>query len=363
MRIGFFSPTINRIGGGEWVTINMINSLKSVGHEVVVYSAEKIDGNRIFQVFGHKLSFDDEAHFWPYIFDPYDGQSIYENALKSFMFKFKCNLLIDTFSNTLLPWNDVVYFQGGALVSYFPKGLKSLFYMPFRKLSEAFGKSYKNRDKIAMTCSQFSAKWIEEVTGHHIGVLYPPVSNFFRAYNVHADSRTNMVVTVSRLSKEKCLETVPRIAKLTSNNISFVIAGSCRSIDALVSIQNRIRELGVEKRVKLMPNISRKTLKALLHRSKVYLHTAENEPFGVSIVEAMSSGCIPVVHDSGGPKEFVPEHLRYNTAEQAALLAESSMSRWSPKKAEVFIRISDDFSEEKFSERFIEVIKSKLRSL
>lgn len=363
MRIGFFSPTINRIGGGEWVTVNMINSLKSAGHEIVVYSAEKIDRNRIFQIFGHELNFDDEVHFWPYVFDPYGGQSVYENTVKSFMFKLKCDLLIDTFSNTILPWSDVVYFQGGALVSYFPKGLKSLFYMPFEKLSYAFGKRSKYKDKIALTCSQYSARWITDVTGHDVDVLYPPVSDFFRADNVHTDSRSNTVVTVSRFSKEKCLEMVPQIAKLTSDNISFVIAGSCRSVDTLVSIQNRIHELGVERRVKLMPNISRASLKKLLCESKVYLHAAENEPFGVSIVEAMSSGCIPVVHDSGGPKEFVPKHLRYDNAKQVAHLVESCIYKWSPKNAEFFVHISEDFSEEKFSKRFVQIIRSKLQSL
>jgi hypothetical protein len=41
MNIGFFSPTINRIGGGEWVTLNMINSLKERGHKIAVCSAWK----------------------------------------------------------------------------------------------------------------------------------------------------------------------------------------------------------------------------------------------------------------------------------------------------------------------------------
>ena len=41
MRIGFFSPTINRVGGGEWVTLNMIDALKANKHKIVVYSAEK----------------------------------------------------------------------------------------------------------------------------------------------------------------------------------------------------------------------------------------------------------------------------------------------------------------------------------
>jgi len=39
----------------------------------------------------------------------------------------------------------------------------------------------------------------------------------------------------------------------------------------------------------------------------------ENEPFGITTVQAIASGCIPVVHNSGGQKEIVPlEKLRFN---------------------------------------------------
>ncbi len=357
MKIGFFSPTINRIGGGEWVTLNMINSLKARGHEIVIYSAEEIDPARIFRVFGRTLCFDEETHFWPYTLDPYDGMSIYENTIKSSLFKLKCDLLIDTFSNDLFPWSDAVYFQGDALLSGLPKGLKGLFFWPFKSFLRQFSRSPGYKNKIAMACSRFSASRIKETIGHDVNVLYPPVSNFFKANCVKMDSRRNVVITVSRFSKEKRLDRVPRIAKLTSTNIRFIIAGACKSLEDLASIQECICNLGVEEKVKLMPNISRNSLKDILHNSKVYLHTGENEPFGVSIVEAMSSGCIPIVPESGGPAEFVPNRLRYETVEEAASLVESSVSNWSPQKAEEFIETTKRFSEEEFRREFLKIMK------
>ncbi len=44
----------------------------------------------------------------------------------------------------------------------------------------------------------------------------------------------------------------------------------------------------------------------------------EGEHFGISIVEAMALGCLPIVHDSGGMREFVPAQYRYTSIEQAA---------------------------------------------
>ena len=48
-------------------------------------------------------------------------------------------------------------------------------------------------------------------------------------------------------------------------------------------------------------------VKEILAKAKVYVHCAQNEHFGISIVEAMAAGCVPVVHNSGGPREIVSE--------------------------------------------------------
>jgi glycosyltransferase involved in cell wall biosynthesis len=39
--------------------------------------------------------------------------------------------------------------------------------------------------------------------------------------------------------------------------------------------------------------------------------------FGISVVEAMSAGLIPVVPDVGGNSEFVLQQYHYNTFKQA----------------------------------------------
>ncbi|HEX9239627.1 MAG TPA: glycosyltransferase, partial [Candidatus Bathyarchaeia archaeon] len=46
-------------------------------------------------------------------------------------------------------------------------------------------------------------------------------------------------------------------------------------------------------------------VKDVLGRAMAYVHCAENEHFGITIVEAMAAGCVPIVHDSGGPREIV----------------------------------------------------------
>jgi glycosyltransferase involved in cell wall biosynthesis len=49
----------------------------------------------------------------------------------------------------------------------------------------------------------------------------------------------------------------------------------------------------------------------LLGSAKVYVHSAQNEHFGITIVESMAAGCVPVVNDSGGPREIVSDDVGF----------------------------------------------------
>jgi glycosyltransferase involved in cell wall biosynthesis len=62
-------------------------------------------------------------------------------------------------------------------------------------------------------------------------------------------------------------------------------------------------------------------VKELLGRAKVYVHSAHNEHFGITIVEAMAAGCVPVVNDTGGPREIVSADVgyRWNDVNQAVV--------------------------------------------
>jgi glycosyltransferase involved in cell wall biosynthesis len=79
------------------------------------------------------------------------------------------------------------------------------------------------------------------------------------------------------------------------------------------------------------------------------------EHFGISIVEAMASGCIPIVHNSGGMREFVPVKYRYETVQDAADKINSAINDWSPDKLAETKAIAENFSYANFSRRFMEL--------
>lgn len=359
MRIGFFSPTINRVGGGEWVTLNMIHALQNKEHEIIVYSAEKIDYCHIKEFFGCNLKIDREVRIPPNIFDPYGLENIYPNLLKSYKFRLNCDVLIDTFSNAVFPWSDAVYFQGRPKVTQLPKGVKGTAFIPYKTFLINSAKRFKNEEKALMACSRHVAKTVEAVTGLTVNVLYPPISNFFKI-SEKAPSKSNIVVTVTRISNDKQPETVPKIAKLTKGNMKFIIIGSCRTtaeLNVLKSLQKLIHELGLDDRVTLLMNASREKQREILQESKVYLHPfVFYEAFGISVVEAMSAGCVPIVPDVGGLKEIVPKHLRYKSIEAAAALIEDALNTWSQSKAREMIEESSKFSQTKFRQDFFKIM-------
>lgn len=42
--------------------------------------------------------------------------------------------------------------------------------------------------------------------------------------------------------------------------------------------------------------------------AKIYFHPMVGEHFGMSVVESMTAGLVPVVPDIGRPTEFVPKN-------------------------------------------------------
>ena len=358
MRVGFFSPTILNVGGGEWVTLNMINALAAKKHEIIVYSAKKINHESISRFFGHDLTFHREVLISPNFFNPYDLENIYPNLAKSYMFSKTCNFLIDSFSNSIFPWVDAVYFNGRPKVTQLPGGRKGFIFVPYEAIIRRSLKRYKDGQKTLMACSRFLAGTIEGLTGLKTEVLYPPVSGFF-GDGLNVSLKSDTVVTVTRISNDKRPETIPLIAKLLPDDISFVIIGSCRlsgEVPVLKKLQKCIHSLHVEDRVKLLLNVSREKQREVLQSSKVYLHPlVPYEAFGISVVEAMSAGCVPVAPDIAGLREIVPSQLRYTTIEEAASKVRESLTNWSPVKADEFVKIADKFNQTEFNRNFLKI--------
>jgi alpha-1,2-mannosyltransferase len=365
LKIGIFHPTLNLCGGGEWVALNIINSLRQNGHEVVVLTDERLSQEKFMKTFGRKLQSDREIIFPFHFFSRGDPHNIYTDIISCILLKSKCDIVIDTYTCLVLPKTDVVYmhyplFKQSTLqehvqqIKTLAKMKNALFFLPYR----VFEKKLRKKNKqLILANSEFTSRAVKLDLGLQAHILYPPLSGYFlqSEEKIYSSQRLDQVVTVSRFAPEKNLEIIPSIAK-QMRNTRFLIIGNLQYKTTYSNLLKLIKDLNVENRVSVMPGLPKTKLKQILLESKIYLHCAKNEHFGVSVIDAMASGCIPIVHDSGGPKEFVPESLRYTSIAEAIERINQAIVEWSPLKALEARNSTLKFCQEIFSDRLLSLL-------
>ena len=183
------------------------------------------------------------------------------------------------------------------------------------------------KNTTVLTNSNFSKRAIEQRYGPTVkpAVIYPPVDvERFCKIALRSGGRENMILVISRFSPDKQLENTIEIGKILINELKIdakiILVGNIATEDHqyLEELKRLIGEYNLDNNFTVKVGISFEHLLELMRKSKVYLHPLAGEPFGISIVEAMSAGLIPVVPDEGGYTEFVPEYYQFHTHQQAA---------------------------------------------
>jgi len=369
LKVGVFFPPINHFGGFTVVTLEIVNTLAKNGYDVKLFINKPLDQQQLEKFMGEKLHDSVETVFRTSYFRR-NGKSIldlYVSAIQSMAFKSKCDILIDTYSNCVFPWTNICYIHfplSFDFESSFP-WIRSLRVNAALKLPYVFfeRKLQLYEGKLLLANSSFTANVIKRLLGVEARVLYPPVGSAFfgRSLMQNESPREDLVVTCSRISCGKGLEIIPDIAALTDKKIRFVIVGACHDEKIRYFLLQRIERLHLSRRVRLLTDVSRSRLIEILRNAKVYLHTTIMEHFGISIAEGMATGCIPIVHNSGGAKEFVPPKFRYENYSEIAQKIEDVIFNWSPENEKEMIKIAERFSTSNFSRKFLELFSKYIK--
>jgi len=172
--------------------------------------------------------------------------------------------------------------------------------------------------------------------------------------------KNNQVISVARIAIEKKLEDFITIARHFSN-VKFIILGEVNVKD--LTYYHRLEKLKTSNVNIVTPshNKFREFLRKHLAESKIYLHSAYDEPFGITIVEAMASGCIPIVRNSGGPVEIVTKEVgfKWNSIREAVTQISRILSDKDLQEKLSFgaIQRAQTFNPEVFQEKIIEIIQ------
>lgn len=136
-------------------------------------------------------------------------------------------------------------------------------------------------------------------------VVYPPC----KIDDLYASQqKRDQVISVARISVEKKHEDAIRIAQHFPN-VRFIILGEIKD----GTYYRKLKKLKTPNVKIVTPSHDkfRKYLRRYLAESKIYIHLADDEPFGKTVVEAMASGCIPIVRNAGGPAEIVTKDVGF----------------------------------------------------
>lgn len=166
---------------------------------------------------------------------------------------------------------------------------------------------------INVTQSKYAQKEIYSKTNIKLPIIYPPVD--IEAFSRHIE-RMRQVITVSRISPEKNIEAVIRIAQKIPN-LNFIVIGKTNNHAYLKALRIKIKALNIAN-IELLVDIPRKILIQNLEKSEFFISTTKNEHFGIAISEAIAAGCIPFSDNSGGPIEIINNKmLLFNSIEDA----------------------------------------------
>jgi len=140
----------------------------------------------------------------------------------------------------------------------------------------------------------------------HVRQIANPV-NVEKFARVQRKVEKDSFLFVGRLSRNKrvdlLLEMIARVEKEKPNAKLFVVGQDFEGI--LQGLKEKTKELGIEEKVVFAGEVSEEKLMEFFSRAEFFASASEYEGFGVSAIEAMAAGIVPLLNDIPSFKEFV----------------------------------------------------------
>ena len=166
--------------------------------------------------------------------------------------------------------------------------------------------------------SEFTLKWIQEYWNIHSSVIYPPVE--MKKYE-EKNKNKYMITSIGRFmspdrnhSKNQHL-LVKAFKKVHQRNRKFTLDLFGGLSDSQQKYFDKVYKMSITSPIELIPNASQMEIDMSLSNSSFLWHGTglkqsvktpyKMEHFGISVVEAMSAGVIPLVYNVGGPVEVL----------------------------------------------------------
>lgn len=341
MRVGIFSPYLDTLGGGERYVFTIAEFfLQQKNTKVNIFWDQSLDLQKIKERFDIDLTGATTS--------PHQG----------FL--------------TTAGYDLMVFLSDGSIpLSFAGKNILH-FQVPFKFTD---GKNVLNKLKLSrfnhVVCnSNFTKKYIDQTFGINSEVLYPPVD----VNNFKPGKKENIILGVGRFFAPlhpKKQEVMTEAFKQMKSDWELVLIGGVTGDESKQSVE-QLRKKSIDHNIKIITDGTFEVLKDYYARAKLFWHATgfgeelekfpeKAEHFGMTTVEAMAAGCVPVVFAGGGQTEIVTdakngflwstvEELKSKTAEIAK---DEALRKYLSANA---IERSKDFSKQKFFDQLSSLI-------
>lgn len=290
------SPYLDHLGGGERYMLEIARILEDLGHEVTIAWDNAKQITNLAKRQGITLSL---PKLNPQI------KKLYFHGKPFKMLK------------STKKYDLIFYLSDGSIPLLGGKKNIIHFQVPFQNKS---GHSILNRFKMTkisdvIVNSNFTKKIIDKEYGIKSQIIYPPVDLM-----TPSKSKQNIILSVGRfepslnVKKQNILIEAFKLLTPTHKKWKLILAGAAKD-DALKFIKS-LKDQSDGFNIEIVTNISHVKLRAYYQKAAIYWHAAgygvneEKNPeltehFGITTVEAISAGCVPLVIPKGGQKEIV----------------------------------------------------------
>ncbi len=346
MKAAIYNPYWDILGGGERYVASVVKYLDDNGYDVDIWWPEDIT-QKIKDRFGIILN---DVHFLP--FDPVKV-SFFDRIYKTSQYD-------------LIFWVS----DGSIPLSLAKKTIIHMQIPAHWKGCDTWPNRIKAKKYIFVCNSNFTKSVIDKIYGINSQVIYPLVG----IKNFTALPKQNVIVSIGRLAhllhakrQDVLIKAFSRLSQRLPG-WKLILAGGSEDAEYIKNLNSLIKKLPIE----IIKNPSFVQIRELLGKAKIFwsatgygvnikLFPEKAEHFGITTVEAMAAGCVPIVTDSGGHLETVrPGENGYlwHTIEQLnsqtlSLINDENLYNQLQKTA---IADSQKYSIEKFNDNLSKII-------
>ncbi len=297
MKIGIFDPYLDDLGGGEKYMITLAECL-SADNSVTVFWNKKEDLTRAAERFSLNVS---KITLKKNIFSP--DYPFFKRCLDS------------------LSYDVIIVLSDGSIPFVLSKKLFIHFQQPFPAIKMSLKTNIKKMKVNSFFCNSiFTKSFIDKEFGINSKVIYPPVN-----INTKRISKENIIIHVGRFrainiglqdykKQGIMIDVFKKMVDKGLKGWKFILAVGLQDKDR--SKFKQLHKKAEAYPIEFLINLNNEDLGKIYSKSKIYWHASgygENldkdpelaEHFGISTVEAMGAGAVPVVFNAGGQKEII----------------------------------------------------------